>query len=75
MLIGQHSSSKELLIAIQEAVECLQGNIQSESDFTDQPSPAMQLAVLVKLYSLSEQLHTLQSSINQVCSPSAAEAA
>ncbi|KAJ8701345.1 hypothetical protein PTI98_000144 [Pleurotus ostreatus] len=53
LLIGQHSSSKELLIVVQEAVERLQGNIQSESDFTDQPSPTIQLAVLVKLYSLS----------------------
>ncbi|KAF4581707.1 hypothetical protein EYR40_002723 [Pleurotus pulmonarius] len=53
MLIGQNGSSKELLIAIQEAVERLQGSIRSESDFTDQPSPTIQLAVLAKLYSLS----------------------
>lgn len=42
-------------------MERLQGNIQSESDFTDQPSPTIQLAVLVKLYSLCELSHILES--------------
>ncbi|KAF9491717.1 hypothetical protein BDN71DRAFT_1433725 [Pleurotus eryngii] len=61
LLMGQHSSSKELLIVIQEAVERLQGSIQSESDFTDQPSPTIQLAVLVKLYSLCEPSSVLET--------------